>query len=107
MQFCNLKEILTQTKSYEIFQVPSSNNDKDELNQAFHKLVFIFHPDVVTSNDNKVLANDVFDKIIETWNTLLNDSKTCRITNGNNFDATAAWNHHGQQEVITVGQYEK
>jgi len=78
MQFYDLKQIILRTNPYEILQVTS--NDKDELKQAYRRLAFKFHPDVVIGENNKLIANEAFAKINEAYNTLLNG----RARNGNN-----------------------
>merc|ERR1712232_112714 len=105
LQYYDLKEILIQTNPYEILQIspptPNNNYDKDELKQAYRKLAFKFHPDVVIGDDNKILANEAFSKINEAYNTLLNDSRTAATT------ARGSTTTSSYRAPAAVGQYEE
>merc|ERR1712232_182808 len=104
-QSSNTNNLRKPMNPYEILQIspptPNNNYDKDELKQAYRKLAFKFHPDVVIGDDNKILANEAFSKINEAYNTLLNDSRTAATT------ARGSTTTSSYRAPAAVGQYEE
>jgi len=76
-------QILKQTDPFKILNISTPTTDKKEIKHAFRRMAVKYHPDVMSFQNDKNLANEVFAKINGAYEDL-GGKDGCSITNKKN-----------------------